>query len=73
MVRQVQSSRLLDWTAPSWDRSLFRAEGCSDEMKLFERMKICNNQSQQLSACRIRGDNVERVLQVGLGSQLLSK
>jgi len=36
-------------------------------------MKICNNQSQQLSACRIRGDNVERVLQVGLGSQLLSK
>jgi len=38
MVRRDQSYKLLGWTAPRWDRSQFRAKGCSSEIPLLERM-----------------------------------
>ena len=53
----------------AYSRPQFRIGGCSSEIHLLERMKNCSNQSDQLSACRTTGDNVERVLQVGLESQ----
>jgi len=64
-----QSCRLLDWIAPRGGRPQFQAKGCSNWILLLERMKNCNNQSLQLSFCRMRGDNVDMVFQVVLGSQ----
>ena len=69
MVRCGPYCRLLGRTAPMWSRPQFRGGGGSSEIQLLERMKNCSNQSQQLSACRTTGDNVERVLQVELESQ----
>ena len=47
----------------------FWGGGCSSEIQLLKRMKICSNQPWQLSACWTTGDNFKKVLQVGLESQ----